>query len=189
MDMILAVGPMLCAVFLLPFAMVRGYRWYRDRKLMKKMSPEVKKKLLANIGDTSISEGTLRLVRMYIIRQHLLAAAVFEIVFIIALAVCGWDIAFVYVTAGMLLGVTASAVLRLLPLSRRKKLKKVMGFICRKGRYGATVMYYDMKSLKYRMFTAGTVYEKGDNIRLGSFINLVAAEYRWGTHIIRLLIF
>ena len=179
----------LAVIFLVPFLIVRGIRFYKDKRLMKKIDISVKKKLLANIGDTSISESTLRLVRGYILKQHIFTAAVFELIFIIALIVCGWDIAFLYVMTGIAVFSAVAAAFRLALISGIRDLKKIMGFICRKGNYGITVIYYDMKVLKYRMFTVGTVFERSDNIRLGSFINLIASDNIFGTHIIRLLIF
>lgn len=181
-----------CAV-----GIVRGIRSLRDRRDMKRVSLEVKKRLITAENYSALDSWTLSMFRREIIRRHvisfLMGAAVAVILIIAALI----DRSGVSVIAGILLltllygsfiaAVCAYNIKRVSPAGQFIKIK---GFIFRsRGSYEVSVMYYDMVKLKYRIHTQDMFFRKTDNARLGDFVNLVGIRKDRRVKIIRILTF
>ncbi len=165
----------------------------RSRKAMKKVTLETKNMLLSGGDYCPIDKSVIRLVRISVIKSHLIGFAITMLVFIIS--VVTYFMADDDKITIMLFGAVfpffmiIKTAFELLKLSDSSKLIKVKGFIFITRTSEIRVMYYDRKKLKFCYFTQGTLFDKEDILQGGRVINLIARRGKFRIHIIKALTF
>ena len=190
----------LIIVCLVIFGLPIGGMWYRryrrDKEYMRKVSLEVKNHLIGNGNYAPLDRGILRLVREEILRREVVSfflcmaalSGFFLLIWLFKLE--GAELFYFWIiSAGLLVFHAARLLWEELRLPQ-KDLIKIRGFIFRTiNDDRISVLYYDMRKMKYRIFSQSIFLKRREQMELGTYVNLIGIKTKRRVRIIQVLSF
>ncbi len=164
----------------------------KEKEYIRQIDLKVKKKLITKDNYSDISLSTLRLVKNSLIKNAIVKTLVYTAVWL------GYGFLFkekeiikffVIIAVIFLTAFTLKFIYDIRKISKTENLIKIKGFLFRKKGYTHFVLWYDMKKLKYRVFSYNTFFSDNYSADLGSFVNIIAIRKKSSIKIIRLLSF
>lgn|GEM_PF-1352336 len=190
----------LIIVCLVIFGLPIGWMWYRryrrDKEHMRKVSLEVKNHLIGNGNYAPLDMGVLRLVREEILRREVVSfflcmaalSGFFLLIWLFKLE--GAELFYFWIiSAGLLVFHAARLLWEELRLPEND-LIKIRGFIFRTiNDDRISVLYYDMRKMKYRIFSQSIFLKRREQMELGTYVNLIGIKTKRRVRIIQVLSF
>ncbi|MDE5582327.1 MAG: hypothetical protein K2J08_01295 [Ruminococcus sp.] len=176
----------------LPVGLMHYIRKIKEQKYIRKIDLKVKNNLLAKDSYSKINPDTVRLVknsliRNFIVRISLYTAVLYAYAFLFAEKET--IIYFIIISVIIAIFLIFKILYDIKKISETESLIKIKGFLFREKGWQRSVIYYDMKKLKYRIFSYNTFFTNNYSADLGSFVNLIAIRKKSKVKIIRLLSF
>ena len=190
----------LIIVCLVIFGLPIGGMWYRryrrDKEHMRKVSLEVKNHLIGNGNYAPLDMGVLRLVREEILRREVVSfflcmaalSGFFLLIWLFKLE--GAELFYFWIiSAGLLVFHAARLLWEELRLPEND-LIKIRGFIFRTiNDDRISVLYYDMRKMKYRIFSQSIFLKRREQMEMGTYVNLIGIKTKRRVRIIQVLSF
>ncbi len=184
-------------IFVLPFVCLRLYHVHQDKKYRRKVSLDVRKRLITAENYSVLDKNTLLLMKHDIFIRHirsLLICLPFMVICLLAAAFrhCEYTVYLCIVLAFAVIAVLIALkyLTEILRLSSAREFVKIKGFIFREVvGHEYSVLYYDMVKLDYRVFRQDIYLHQAASVRLGEFVNLIGIRTDRKVKIIRILSF
>lgn len=181
----------------LPVLGLRLYHVNQDKKYRRKVSLDVRKRLITAENYSVLDNNTLLLMKRDIFIRHIRALLICLPFMVICLAAaafkrCEYTVYLCIILAFALIAVLIAVkyLTEIIRLSSAKEFVKIKGFIFREVvGHEYSVMYYDMVKLDYRVFRQDTFLHQAASARLGEFVNLIGIRTDRKVKIIRILSF
>lgn len=176
---------------------LRLHHAYIERKYRRKVSLDVRKRLITAENYSALDNNTLLLMKNDIFNRHmrsiLICLPFMAVCLVIAfLNHCEYTVYLCIVLAfGVIAGLIAvKYITEIIWLSPAKEFVKIKGFIFREVvGHEYSVMYYDMVKLDYRVFRQDIYLHQAGAARLGEFVTLIGVRTPKKVKIIRILTF
>ena len=176
---------------------IRLHHIYLERKYRRKVSLDVRKRLITAENYSALDNSTLLLMKNDIFNRHMRALLICLpfMAIILLIAALKHSEPIVYLSIVLAFTFIGSLIIvkyltEISRLSSAKEFVKIKGFIFREVvGHEYSVMYYDMVKLDYRVFRQDIFLHQAQSAHLGEFVTLIGVRTPKKVKIVRILTF